>query len=82
LKKAQFFDRYKDKLNERQSKAVLKIMEQGADGFEGGMTARKYMSITRASKATATRDLQQLYDLGVFTRYGGGRSVRYQLNFD
>jgi len=82
LKKAQFFDRYKDELNERQSKAVLKIMEQGVDGFEGGMTARKYMSITRASKATATRDLQQLYDLGVFTRDGGGRSVRYQLNFD
>jgi Fic family protein len=82
LKKAQFFDRYRDELNERQSKAVLKIMEQGADGFEGGMTARKYMSITRASKATATRDLQQLYDLGVFTREGGGRSVRYQLNFD
>jgi Fic family protein len=82
LKKAQFFDRYKDELNERQTKAVLKIMEQGVDGFEGGMTARKYMSITRASKATATRDLQQLYDLGVFTRDGGGRSVRYQLNFD
>jgi len=82
LKKAQFFDRYRDELNERQSKTVLRIMEQGADGFEGGMTARKYMSITRASKATATRDLQQLYDLGVFTREGGGRSVRYQLNFD
>ncbi|MFY9152975.1 MAG: Fic family protein [Prolixibacteraceae bacterium] len=82
LKKSRFFDRYKDELNERQSKAVLKIMEQGADGFEGGMTARKYMSITRASKATATRDLQQLYDLGVFAREGGGRSVRYQLNFD
>lgn len=82
LKKAQFFDRYKDELNERQSKAILKMMEQGADGFEGGMTARKYMSITRASKATATRDLQQLYDMGVFARVGGGRSVRYQLNLD
>ncbi|MBW8332319.1 MAG: Fic family protein [Prolixibacteraceae bacterium] len=82
LKKSQFFDRYRDKLNERQSKAVLKVMEQGAEGFEGGMTAKKYMSITRASKATATRDLQQLYDLGVFIREGGGRSVRYQPNFD
>ena len=82
LKKSQFFDRYRDKLNERQSKGVLKVMEQGAEGFEGGMTARKYMSITRASKATATRDLQQLYDLGVLIREGGGRSVRYQLNLD
>lgn len=82
LKKARFFDHYGEKLNERQSKAVLKVMEQGVDGFEGGMTAKKYMSITRASKATATRDLQQLYDLGVFTREGGGRSVRYHLNLD
>ena len=57
------------------------MMEQGVDGFEGGMTAKKYMGITRASKATATRDLQQLYDLGVFTKEGGGRSVHYHLNF-
>lgn len=82
LKKARFFDHYREKLNERQSKAVLRMMEQGADGFEGGMTAKKYMGITRASKATATRDLQELYDLGVFTREGGGRSVHYHLNFD
>ena len=81
LKKARFFDHYRDKLNERQSKAVLKMMEQGVDGFEGGMTAKKYMGITRASKATATRDLQQLYDLGVLAREGGGRSVHYHLNF-
>lgn len=82
LKKARFFDRYREEFNERQTKAVLKIMERGADGFEGGMTAKKYMGITQASKATATRDLQQLYDLGVFRREGGGRSVRYQLNLD
>jgi Fic family protein len=77
-----FFDHYREKLNERQLKAVLKVMEQGVDGFEGEMTAKKYMSITRASNATATRDLQQLYDLGVFAREGGGRSVRYHLNID
>jgi Fic family protein len=64
------------------SKAVLKMLAQGADGFEGGMTARKYMGITRASKATATRDLQQLHEMGAFTWEGGGRSVRCHLNFD
>ncbi len=30
------------------------------------MNARKYVSQTKVSKATATRDLQQLVDLGVF----------------
>ena len=58
LKKARFFDRFENAMNTRQLKAVRRILEQGADGFEGGMNVRKYVSITKASKATATRDLQ------------------------
>ncbi|WP_374164049.1 Fic family protein [Arcticibacter sp. MXS-1] len=80
LKKAQFYDRYKDRIDERQWKAVNKMLDTGAEGFEGGMTAKKYMSITRVSKATVTRDLQQLHQLGVLVQEGAGRSVRYQLN--
>ena len=52
----------------------------GAAGFEGGMTAQKYVGITRCSKATATRELSALLATGVFTRLqGGGRSTRYTL---
>jgi Fic family protein len=80
LKKAHFFDRHKNQLNERQLKAVNKMLEKGTEGFEGGMTAQKYIRITRTSKATATRDLQQLQEIGVFIQEGAGRSVRYQLN--
>jgi len=80
LKKTQFFDRYKHQLNERQLKVVNKMLEKGTDGFEGGMTARKYISINKTSKATATRDLQELYEMGVFKQEGAGRSVSYQLN--
>lgn len=80
LKKALFFDRYQHLLNERQLKAVNKMLEKGAEGFEGGMTAKKYMGISKTSKATATRDLQQLQESGVFIQEGAGRSVRYQLN--
>ena len=80
LKKAQFYDRYKDRIDERQWKAVNKMLDRGTEGFEAGMTAKKYMSITRVSKATATRDLQQLHQLGVLVQEGAGRSVRYQLN--
>lgn len=43
------------------------------------MSAKKYMSIARTSKATATRDLQQLTEMGVLLPKGGGRSVRYEL---
>ncbi|GGC37101.1 cell division protein Fic [Parapedobacter defluvii] len=80
LKKAQFCDRYKTQLDERQWKAINKMLDKGTEGFEGGMTAKKYMGITKVSKATATRDLQQLHEMGVLVQEGAGRSVRYQLN--
>ncbi len=80
LKKTRFFDRYKYQLNERQSKAVTKMLEKGFEGFDGGMTTKKYISINKTSKATATRDLQQLHEIGVLKQEGAGRSVSYQLN--
>ena len=55
-------------------------MYQGVSGFEGGMTAKKYVSINKTTKSTATRDLQELVDKGVFVRKGGGRSSSYELN--
>ena len=80
LKKSKFFDRFKQSLNERQIKVVRRMLDAGPDGFEGGINARKYMSITKASKATATRDLQNLSEMGVLVIEGGGRSTHYILN--
>lgn len=80
LKKTYFFNRYKHQLNERQLKIVNKMLEKGIEGFEGGMTAKKYVSITGTSKATATRDLQYLNEIGALVGEGAGRSVQYQLN--
>lgn len=79
LQKVKFFDRYKNELNDRQVKAINRMFAEGPSGFEGGMTAKKYIAITKASKATATRDLQALTELGVFSPQGGGRSVSYEL---
>jgi len=58
LRKARFFDKHKAHLNDRQLKVIRKMLEYGPEGFKGGMNARKYIGITRTSKATATRDLQ------------------------
>lgn len=82
LQKARLFDRFEDQMNERQVRVVRRMFEAGPDGFEGGMNARKYVSITKASKATATRDLQALLEMGVFKAEGGGRSTRYALAVD
>ncbi|MBT3480366.1 MAG: Fic family protein [Opitutales bacterium] len=79
LRKTKFFDRIKNDLNKRQLKVVGRMLDEGPDGFEGGMNARKYISITKTSKATATRDLQKLVEIGVFEPVGGGRSTRYRL---
>ena len=56
------------------------MFDAGPEGFEGGMRAKKYMSITKASKATATRDLQHLLESGILISVGGGRSTHYELN--
>jgi len=40
---------------------------------------KKYIGITKASKATATRDMQDLVEKGAFIPSGGGRSVSYKM---
>ncbi len=78
LRKFRFFQRHERDLNGRQLKVIRRMFEAGPDGFAGGMNARKYIALTGASKATATRDLQHLARLGALTPTGGGRSTRYE----
>jgi Fic family protein len=80
LSKTKFIDRFKNQMNERQNKAVLKMFENGVAGFEGGMTAIKYVSITKTSRATATRDLQDLTEKSILIPKGEGRNRSYDLN--
>ncbi len=79
VKKTRFFDVHHEALEPRQLKAIKKMLNQGPDGFEGGMSAGKYSGITGVSKATATRDLQELVKKGILTPSGEGRSRRYLL---
>jgi len=79
LQKVKYFDRFKHRLNERQLIVIKRMLEQGPKGFAGGMNASKYVSITKASKATATRDLQDLLEMDAFVVIGGGRSTRYEV---
>ncbi|HUR41726.1 MAG TPA: Fic family protein [Verrucomicrobiae bacterium] len=65
--------------NDRQKKALTAMLATGPDGFDGGMTNRKYAHLTKASPATAQRDLSQLAEWGCLLTKGAGRSVRYLL---
>jgi Fic family protein len=80
LKKVRLFDRIGHELNTRQLKVVKRILEEGPDGFQGGMTAKKYIAITKTTKPTATRDLQDLVAKGIFVSAGGGRNTHYTIN--
>lgn len=81
IMKMRFYDIYKNQFNERQAKVIARMLEEGPDHFEGGMNAKKYMSMTGCSKATATRDLQDLREGGVISTIGGGgRSTSYSIN--
>lgn len=81
VNKARLWDRIqKMDLNYRQIKVIRKMLDAGPDGFEGGMNATKYKSIARCSKATATRDLQDLISKTIFSPvHAKGRHARYEL---
>ncbi len=80
IKKAKFFDSIKQDINERQRKVLLRIFREGVDGFEGGLSAENYISISKASRATATRDLQHLVKIQALSKTGERRYTRYFLN--
>jgi Fic family protein len=80
LRKARFWIGHsQSELNVRQLKALNRMLDAGPDGFVGEMTNRKYASLTRASPATAQRDLAALVAKGCLVLVGSGRSARYEL---
>jgi Fic family protein len=80
IKKVRFFDKHDNDLNDRQRKVINRIFEEGSDGFKGGMNVKKYISLTNTSKATATRDLQELVEMNVLIIKGAGRATHYDMN--
>jgi predicted HTH transcriptional regulator len=60
-------------LNERQKKALMQIRAQRR------LTSANYQELTRASRPTATRDLDDLVNKGLLDRRGEGRGTHYVL---
>ncbi|MBS0290269.1 MAG: Fic family protein [Proteobacteria bacterium] len=80
IEKTKFYDRARDSLNERQDKVIARLFREGPSGFKGGLSAEKYISITGTSRATATRDLQDLVEKKLLLKIGELKSTRYHLN--
>ncbi len=84
VEKTKFWDKHRtDALNERQIKVLNKVLSVGKENFEGGISTKKYISMTKVSKATAIRDIQDLVEKGCVVQLSGssGRNVRYQIQF-
>ena len=84
MQKARFWKRHaQTALNDRQRKALNRLLDAGPGGFEGGLTNRKYAGMTHVSRATAQRELADLVKKGILLKNpGGGRSVSYDLGWD
>ncbi len=81
LGKARFWMDHRDKaLSTRQRKVLNVLLDAGPNGFDGGMSTKKYESLTGTSRATASRELVELEALGLLRRTGAGRSTRYGIN--
>ncbi len=83
LVKARFWQEHdKTNINERQRKIVNRLLDVGKGKFEGGLTTRKYVSMTNTSRATAFREISDLLAKGFLLQNPakGGRSVSYDLH--
>ncbi len=82
VQKVKFWNRVnQEELNSRQIKVLNKLLEYPKGEFTGGLSTKKYMSMTKASKPTAVRDIQKLVSLGYLQQIEGtaGRNVKYEL---
>ena len=84
LMKAKFWNLHNETdLNERQRKVLNKLLDAGPGGFEGNLTTRKYSGMTKASRSTAWREIDDMLQKGVLIALlGGGRSSAYEVAWE
>ncbi|MCU0289522.1 MAG: Fic family protein [Acidobacteria bacterium] len=81
LIKANSWQKYADvEFSRNQRKVINRLLDAGPSGFEGGLTTRKYVSMTKVSRATAYREISDLVTRGILApNEGKGRNISYRL---
>ena len=80
IEKSKLYEKLRGKMNERQEKVIARMFREGPEGFKGGLSAEKYLGIAKTSRATATRDLQDLVKKSALLKTGERKYTRYWLN--
>lgn len=77
LKRVDFWDKHTSTdLNTRQRTMITRMQED----FFGNLSSSKWAKMTKCSQDTATRDINDLVEKGIFQKSdSGGRSTRYEL---
>lgn len=79
IAKTTFFAQFQHLLNARQEKVLQRMFKEGIKGFEGGLSAKNYMTIAKTSASTATRDLADLVAKKILSQQGELKYTRYFL---
>ena len=79
--KREYLAKHEVDFSARAKKVILRMFEDGEAGVKAGLSAAKWMRMTKVSKPTATRDLEELLVQGAIVQEGlGGPETRYRLN--
>ena len=79
--KCEYLARYEQRMSERAKKVISRMFRDGVEGVAAGLSAAKWMRMTKVSKPTATRDLEELEKAGAIIREGESVATHYYLNF-
>jgi Fic family protein len=78
--KRAYLSKYESGFSDRAKKVILRMFEDGRDGIKAGLSAAKWVRMTKVAKRTAERDLADLAAVGAIVPVNGGPQTRYQLN--
>ena len=78
--KRSYLSKYESVFSDRAKKVILRMFEDGRDGIKAGLSAAKWVRMTKVAKRTAERDLADLAAVGAIVPVNGGPQTRYQLN--
>lgn len=83
LQKAAFWKYHAETpVNMRQQKVLNRLLDAGQTGFEGGLSTRKYAGMTKVSRATAWREIEDLLQKKMLCPLPGkGRSTAYAIDW-
>ena len=82
--KAVFWKRHAETMvNERQRQVLNKLLDAGKGRFEGGLSTRKYVGMTKTSRATAWREIEDMLGKKMIRALpAGGRSTAYEIAWE